>query len=210
MWKDVIKAKKTTSPFTERVETKRKKRTSDRAKREEKKKRNILNKYPKDISKGEEMHPSVRGFQEKGKHKFRSAMIELKQRLKKLEEIFETKEVQDNQYMKQEYLDRINSTRRRIESLSIETGASFGSATHKDPLTGKEYKYSIAQTLSPSTKKPKVERMKRPVDAISYDPDEKDMNKAVMRRFGITEEQWEEMPFKTKKTLISAYYKTKD
>ena len=203
MWKDVIKAKKTTSPFTERVETKRKKRTSDRAKREEKKKRNILNKYPKDISKGEEMHPSVRGFQEKGKSEFRSKMIKLKQRLTRVEKEFKRKEVQDNPYTKQEYVDKIDSIKRQIKRLSKETGASFSEKeTYKDQFTGNEYKRSIAQRLSPSTKKPNVKRMKRP-DPF---PNEKDLNKEVMRYFGITEKNFEKLSFKDKSSLLHAYY----
>jgi hypothetical protein len=164
----------------------------------------------KNILKGEEIHPSVRGFQEKGKSKFRSEMIKLKQRLTKVEEEFKTKEVQDNKYIKERLADKIDTIKRQIERLSKETGASFGSATNKDPLTGKEYKYSIAQRLSPSTKKPKVERMKRPVDEISYDPDEKDMDKAVMRRFNLSEEQYKELSFEAKKSLLHAYYRTKD
>ena len=160
----------------------------------------------KDILKGEEIHPSVKGHQEKGKHKFRSEMIKLKQRLKPLEEKFKTKEVQNNKYMKEDYADRINTIKRQIKMLSEETGASFGAKKGKDLFTGREYDKSIEQRLSPSTKKPKVERMKRPAPEYSQDPDDS-IDNNVIRRFNLSKKDWANTP-EERKELYRDMYKT--
>ncbi len=160
----------------------------------------------KDVLKGEEIHPSVKGHQEKGKHKFRSELVKLKQLLKPLEEKFKTKEVQDNKYIKEDYADRINTIKRQIKMLSKETGASFGAKKGKDPLTGKEYEYSIAQTLSPSTKKPKVERMKRPAPEYSHDPDDS-IDNNVIRRFNLSKKDWANTPEESKELYRDMYKK---
>ena len=161
----------------------------------------------KDILKGEEMHPSVRGFQEKGKSKFRSEMIKLKQQLTKVEEEFKTKEVQDNKYIKERLADKIDSIKRRIKMLSEETGASFSEKeTYKDQFTGKEYKNSISQRLSPSTKKPKVERMKRPAPEYSQDPNDS-IDNNVIRRFNLSKKYWANTPEETKEIYRDMYKK---
>jgi len=165
----------------------------------------------KKILKGEEIHPSVKGHQKEAMYKLRSDLIKMKKQLKKNEEFTKTKEFENlPQWDKDNLLYRMSQLRRDIELFSKQTGASFGAKKGKDPLTGREYDKSIEQRLSPSTKKPKVERMKRPLDEISYDPNEKDMDKILMRRFGLSEEKYKELSPKVKQDLMNVYEMTKD
>ncbi len=117
----------------------------------------------KSIIKGEEIHPSVKGHRKEAAARVRSEMIKLKKELKKDEEFTKTKEFQNlPQWDKDSILYKMNRLRRHIELFSKQTGASFGAKKRKDPFTGREYDLSIDQRLSPSTKRPKIERMKRP------------------------------------------------
>ena len=161
----------------------------------------------KGILKGEEIHPSVKGFETKAKAiyaRLRKDMIKFQKEIEEIEKLIDTDVWEKTPKTVQ---DRLLNTIKDYKVVIERNGKIIGSKFNpKHP----KYESTVNQRLTPTTKKPKVKRMKRPVDEISYDPNEKDMDKAVMRRFGITEEDWKEMPFETKKTLISAYYKTKD
>ena len=94
----------------------------------------------KDILKGEEIHPSVKGHRKKAAARVRSEMIKLKKELKKNEEFTKTKEFQNlPQWDKDSILYSMSQLRRDIEGFSKQTGASFGANKSKDPFTGREY-----------------------------------------------------------------------
>lgn len=160
----------------------------------------------KDILKGEEVHPSVKGFVDKANENLRAEMIKMKTKLEEMEKFKETKDFKDlEQWNKDEYNNYIHHLNKQIDHLIYLTGAKFGSRKSKDTMTGREFDLSVGQRLSPSTKKPrKPERMERPEDAFSYNPDDtSDLN--LMRRFNIKPEVFEGMGEKARDALRRGY-----
>ena len=156
----------------------------------------------KDILKGEEVHPSVKGFVDRANQALRSEMIKMKKKVEEMEKVKETKDFKDlPQWSKDEYNYRIHHINKRIDDLIYLTGAKFGSKKGKDALTGREFDLTVGQRLSPSTKKPiGAKRMKRPEDAFSYNPDDSlDLN--LMRRFNVEPKVFEEMTEEGKDSL---------
>lgn len=160
----------------------------------------------KDILKGEEVHPSVKGFVDKANQKLRAEMIKMKKKAEEMEKFKETKDFKDlPQWNKDEYNNYIHHLNKQIDHLIYLTGAKFGPKKGKDAMTGKEFDLAVGQRLSPSTKKPrKPERMKRPEDAFSYNPDDT-FDSNVMRRFNVEPKAFEEMTEEGKDSLRRVY-----
>jgi len=161
----------------------------------------------KSIIKGEKIHPSVKGFETKAKAMFaklRKNMIGLKEDIEKIENLKDTDDWEKTPKIVQDRLLLIvKKNKEKIEEYGKIIGSKFNPKHSK-------YDTTVNQRLTPTTKKPQVKRMKRPVDALSYDPNEKDMDKAVMRRFNFSEEQYKELSFEAKATLMNVYESTKD
>lgn len=156
----------------------------------------------KDILKGEEVHPSVKGFVDKANQNLRAKMIKMKKEVENMEKFKETKDFKDlPQWNKDEYNNYIHHLNKQIVRLIDLTGAKFGSKKSKDAMTGKEFDLSVSQRLSPSTKKPiGAKRMERPEDAFSYNPDDT-FDSNVMRRFNLPPKAFEEMTEEGKDSL---------
>jgi len=160
----------------------------------------------KSIIKGEEIHPSVKGFETQAKAfyaRLRKDMIKFQEEIEKIEKLKDTgdwektpKTVQDS------LLDIIKQYKKRIETYGEIIGSKFNP---KHP----KYDTTVNQRLTPTTKKPQVKRMKRPF-AYSYDPNEKDMDKILMRRFDFSEEQYKELSPEVRQDLMNVYEMTKD
>lgn len=142
----------------------------------------------KDILKGEEVHPSVKGFEAKAKTMYarlRKDMINLQEEIEKLEKLKDTDDWENTPKPVQDrLLDIIKDYKKKIETYGRIIGSKFSPQHDKFPMT-------VSQRLTPSTKKPKVKRMERPF-AFSFNPkDTLDSN--VMRRFDISEKEFNEM-----------------
>jgi len=161
----------------------------------------------KDILKGEEVHPSVKGFVNKANQELRSEMIKMKKKVEEMEKFKETKDFKDlPQWSKDEYNYRIHHLNKRIDDLIYLTGAKFGSKKGKDGFTGREFDLSVAQRLSPSTKKPiGAKRMERPI-AFSYDPNDT-LDSNVIRRFGMSKELFEKLEEETRNLFREEFKK---
>lgn len=120
----------------------------------------------KSIIKGEEIHPSVKGFETKAKAMYarlRKDMIKFQEEIEEIEKLKDTdvwgktpKTVQDR------LLDTIKDYKEKIETYGKIIGSKFNP---KHP----KYETTVNQRLTPTTKKPKVERMKRPAPDNSID-----------------------------------------
>ena len=161
----------------------------------------------KSIIKGEEIHPSVKGFETKAKAiyaRLRKDMIKFQEEIEEIEKLKDTDDWEKTPKSVQDRLLLIvKKNKEKIEKYGKIIGSQFNPKHSK-------YDTTVNQRLTPTTKKPRVKRMKRPVDALSYDPNEKDMDKILMRRFNFSEEQYKELPFEAKATLMNVYEKTKD
>ena len=154
----------------------------------------------KDILKGEEIHPSVKGFEAKVKTMYarmRKDMIKFQETIEEIEKLKDTddwektpKPVQDR------LLDIIKDYEKKIETYGGVMGSKF---RPKHP----KYESTVNQRLSPTTKKPKVERMERPV-AFSYNPDDT-LDSNVIRRFNLSEKDFNEMSEKRKEGFREGY-----
>jgi hypothetical protein len=152
------------------------------------------------ILKGEEVHPSVKGFETRAKaiySRLRKDMIKFQEEIEEIEKLKDTddwektpKPVQDR------LLDIIKDYKEKIEKYGKIIGSKFGPQHDKFPMTP-------SQRLRPSTKKPKVKRMDRP-SAFSFNPrDTLDSN--VMRRFNISEKDFNAMSRERKDGFRQAF-----
>ena len=160
----------------------------------------------KSIIKGEEIHPSVKGFETQAKAMFaklRKNMSGLKEDIEKIEELKDTDDWEKTPKIVQDRLLLIvKKNKEKIEEYGKIIGSKFNPKHSK-------YDTTVNQRLTPTTKKPQVKRMKRPF-AYSYDPNEKDMDKILMRRFDFSEEQYKELSPEVRQDLMNVYEMTKD
>ena len=151
----------------------------------------------KDILKGEEVHPSVKGFIGRRMSKIRQAMIKEQKEIEEAEEFMQGKLYASYPFKIKDQRERgIKEQKEKIEKLGKIIGAKFSPQHDKFPMTP-------SQRLSPSTKKLKVKRMERP-SAFSYNPkDTFDSN--VMRRFNISEKDFNAMSRERKDGFREGY-----
>jgi hypothetical protein len=146
----------------------------------------------KEILKGEEVHPSVKGFIGRRMSKIRQAMIKEQEEIEEAEEFMQGEIYARYPEEIKERVERgLKESKERIEKLGKLIGAKFNPQHDKFPMT-------VSQRLSPSTKKPKIKRMRRPQDAFSYNPDDT-LDSNVMRRFNLSEKDFNEMSEESKK-----------
>ena len=161
----------------------------------------------KGILKGEEIHPSVKGFETRAKAiyaRLRKDMIKFQEEIEKIEKLKDTDVWEKTPKTVQ---DRLLNTIKDYKVVIERNGKIIGSEFNpKHP----KYESTLNQRLTPTTKKPKVKRMKRPIDERSYDPNEKDMDKVIMRAFRLSEEAYKNLSFDAKAALVHNYYNTKD
>ena len=160
----------------------------------------------KNVIKGEKIHPSVKGFETQAKAMFaklRKNMIGLKEDIEKIEELKDTDDWEKTPKIVQDRLLLIvKKNKEKIEEYGKIIGSKFNPKHSK-------YDTTVNQRLTPTTKKPQVKRMKRPF-AYSYDPNEKDMDNILMRRYGFSEEQYKELSPEVRQDLMNVYEITKD
>jgi len=157
----------------------------------------------KDILKGEEVHPSVKGFIGRGISKIRQAMIKEQEEIEEAEKFMQGEiYARYPEEMKERVERGLKEAKEKLKKLGKIIGAEFGPQHDKFPMT-------VSQRLSPTTKKT-FKRAKRPFDARSYDPNEKDFDKILMRRFDISEEKYKSLSAKQKQDLVNVYEMTKD
>ena len=146
----------------------------------------------KDILKGEEVHPSVKGFISRGVSKIRQAMIKEKEDIEVAEEFMQG-EIYERypEEIKERIQKNLKIAKKNIEKLGKVIGSKFNPQHDK-------FRMTASQRLSPS-KPPKPKRMERPI-AFSYDPNDT-FDSNVMRRFGMSKELFESLGEKTRKVL---------
>jgi len=151
----------------------------------------------KNIIKGEKVHPSVKGFFDRKVSKIRQAMIEEKETIEEAEEFMQGEVYARYPEEIKERIERnLEEAKERIKKLGKMIGSEFSPQHDKFPM-------SVSQRLTPSTKKPKIERMDRP-KAFSFNPkDTFDSN--VMRRFNISEKEFSALSKERKDAFREAY-----
>tara|TARA_R100000734_G_C3301607_1_gene92195 strand:+ start:293 stop:772 length:480 start_codon:yes stop_codon:yes gene_type:complete len=150
----------------------------------------------KDILKGEKVHPSVKNFISRGNSRIRKEIIKIQEDIEEAEEYMQSEEYEkSSENFKTALKQQINSAKNRVKFFSEMIGAKFSPQHDKFPMT-------LSQRLGPSTKMP-VEREERP-QAFSYNPDDT-LDSNIMRRFNLSEEDFNEMSEKRKEGFREAY-----